>query len=71
MNRFEKFLGEACDDCALCQYARQNPTTIIGKVMVWHGKWCPAWKAQQKIERERQEAAEKMPGTEQESSTER
>ncbi|MGA2223086.1 MAG: hypothetical protein ABSH41_01420 [Syntrophobacteraceae bacterium] len=57
MNRLEQFLGKACGGCRLCRYARDNPTTVIGKIMVWHGKWCPAWKAQQKIEDERQQEA--------------
>jgi hypothetical protein len=35
---------------------------MIGKIMVWHGKWCPAWKAQKEIERVRQEAAKKKRG---------
>jgi hypothetical protein len=23
--------------------------------MTWHGKWCPAWKAQQQLDKERRE----------------
>lgn len=53
MNRFERFLGERCDRCRLCRHARRNPGAWYGKLMAWHGKWCPAWKAQQKIEAER------------------
>jgi len=54
MNPLEKLLGKACDGCVLCRYARENPETVIGRIMAWHGKCCPAWKAQQKIEHERQ-----------------
>ncbi len=57
MTRIERLFGKACDGCRLCVYARDNPATIIGKIMAWHGKWCPAWKAQQEIERERQQEA--------------
>jgi hypothetical protein len=32
---------------------------MIGKIMAWHGKWCPAWKAQLEIERERQQEAKR------------
>jgi hypothetical protein len=46
MTRIEQFLGKACDGCRLCRYARDNPATMIGKIMVRHGKWCPALKAQ-------------------------
>jgi len=53
MNRISRFLGNMCDECRFCQYARQNPQTPVGKFMAWHGKWCPAWKAQRLIEKER------------------
>jgi hypothetical protein len=33
---------------------------MIGKVMAWHGKWCRAWKAQQEIERERQQVEKRQ-----------
>ncbi|MGA2223456.1 MAG: hypothetical protein ABSH41_03315 [Syntrophobacteraceae bacterium] len=59
MTRIERFLGKACDGCRLCRYARDNPATTIGKIMAWHGKWCPAWKAQQEIERERLQEAKR------------
>jgi hypothetical protein len=59
MNRFAQFLGKACDGCILCKYARENPETMIGKIMVWHGKWCPAWKAQKEIERQRWQEAKR------------
>ena len=55
MNRVVKFLGAHCDRCTLCNYARQNPDTWVGKIMAWHGTWCPAWKAQQQLDKERQE----------------
>ncbi len=59
MNRFEQFLGNVCDGCLLCRFARDNPRTIVGEIMAWHGKWCPAWKAQKWIERERQQEAKR------------
>ncbi len=55
MQRFVRFLGEMCEQCPLCRYARENPDTRVGKIMAWHGKWCPAWKAHQQLEKERQE----------------
>lgn len=57
MKEFERFLGKTCDGCRLCRYARDNPSTMFGRIMAWHGTWCPAWKAQQKLELERQEEA--------------
>jgi len=59
MDRLEQFLGKACDGCLLCRYARENSETVVRKIMSWHGKWCPAWKAQQEIERERQQVAKR------------
>jgi len=59
MNLLAEFLGKACDRCVLCRFARENPKTITGRIMVWHGKWCPAWKAQQKIEYERQQVVKR------------
>jgi len=54
MNQFTRFLGKICNGCRFCRYARENPETLIGRIMAWHGKWCPAWKAQQEFERESQ-----------------
>ncbi|MCE5243799.1 MAG: hypothetical protein ABFD98_09945 [Syntrophobacteraceae bacterium] len=53
MNRFTRLLANHCDRCALCRYARENPESRIGRLMAWHGKWCPAWKAQMQLELER------------------
>ena len=55
MNRFQRSLGKICDHCPLCNHGRKHPETLFGKVMSWHGKYCPAWKAQQEIAAERQE----------------
>jgi len=55
MNRFQRTLGKVCDNCPLCNYARRNPETRFGKVMSWHGQYCPAWKAQQELAAEREE----------------
>ena len=57
MNRVSRFLGTVCDDCRLCRYARENPQTLLGKIMAWHGKWCPAWKAREEMERQRRGGA--------------
>mgnify|MGYP001397205639 CR=1 FL=1 len=54
MNRISKFLGTLCDACPFCRHARENPQTTFGRIMAWHGKWCPAWKAWEEMEKERQ-----------------
>ena len=55
MNRFQRTFGRVCDNCPLCNHARKHPETSFGKIMSWHGKYCPAWKAQQEIAAEREE----------------
>lgn len=44
----KRVLAWKCNYCPLCRYARKKPDTMIGKVMHWHGKWCPSWKAREK-----------------------
>ena len=62
MHEFIRYLGERCDRCSLCNYARENPDTWVGKIMAWHGTWCPAWKAQQQLAKERQEQSSSSEG---------
>lgn len=59
MGKVTNFMGKICDNCPLCNHARNNPDTAFGKVMEWHGKWCPAWKAQKDIEKERDKVKHK------------
>ncbi len=53
MNRFTRYLGQKCDECGFCRYARETPATLVGRIMEWHGRWCPAWKAQKQIQKEK------------------
>jgi len=48
LSKLEKLFAKRCDNCPLCNYARKNPETTVGKIIHWHGKWCPFWKAWQK-----------------------
>jgi len=56
MNAFLRLLGHACDRCPLCAHARAHPEGAFGRFMEWHGRFCPAWKAQKEIAREREAA---------------
>ncbi|MFC1889708.1 hypothetical protein ACFL4G_08140 [Thermodesulfobacteriota bacterium] len=47
MGTVKNFMALRCEHCPLCNYARKNPETAFGKVMEWHGQWCPFWKAWQ------------------------
>ena len=49
MSQLKKILAKRCDNCPICNYARKNPDTTFGKLMKWHGKWCPFWKAWEEI----------------------
>ena len=58
MHPVSKLLGTVCDHCPLCNYARSHPDTFISKAYEWHGRWCPAWKAQKEIDEGRREGHE-------------
>ena len=57
MNPVKKALARVCDNCPLCNYARNHPDTKIGRVMEWHGKFCPAWSGQKELGKLRQSKA--------------
>jgi hypothetical protein len=62
MHPLRKALGTICDHCPLCNYARRHPGGRLEKYYEWHGKWCPAWRAQKEIEATR-EAARRTDGS--------
>ena len=47
MSSMKHFMAKHCENCPACKYARKKPETTFGRVMTWHGKWCPFWKAWQ------------------------
>lgn len=44
-----KFMAARCEWCPPCRYARNHPENWFGRLMAWHGKWCPFWKAWDKV----------------------
>jgi hypothetical protein len=54
MNPLQRIMGKMCDTCPICTYARNNPETLMGRIWEWHGKWCPFWKAQKELQKERE-----------------
>jgi hypothetical protein len=46
---FVTFMANRCEHCILCKNARENPDTTLGRLLNWHGKWCPLWKARQAV----------------------
>lgn len=54
MNRVHRIFGRVCENCALCNHARENPDGMLYKI--WssplHGSWCPSWQGYKKLEEE-------------------
>ncbi|MBP1727463.1 MAG: hypothetical protein H6Q51_2761 [Deltaproteobacteria bacterium] len=46
MKKLQRALGTLCQRCPLCEKARSEPESTLGRLMAWHGRFCPAWKAQ-------------------------
>ena len=48
---FKKLRAKICDNCPLCNHARRNPESRIGKILHHkrHADNCPMWKAQKEI----------------------
>jgi hypothetical protein len=63
MSMVKRFMAKRCDICPLCKYARANPETFIGRLMHWHGKFCPFWKAWKEIYGEDKESGQKTAAT--------
>lgn len=49
MKPLENLAARICHYCPLCAYARNHSDSAFGRLMTWHGKWCFAWKAHDKM----------------------
>lgn len=38
-------LARHCENCPACKFARRRPDHWFGRLVLWHGTWCPCWKA--------------------------
>jgi hypothetical protein len=54
MGAIKHFMAVRCENCPLCKRARENPDTLFGKVMAFHGKFCPFWRSYEAEQREKQ-----------------
>ncbi|MBI5208495.1 MAG: hypothetical protein HY927_00815 [Elusimicrobia bacterium] len=45
MGKLKDMMATRCEHCPLCIHAREHPATWFGRLMEWHGTWCPFWKA--------------------------
>ena len=44
-----RIMAKRCEQCPVCKAARERPDTRFGRVMAWHGSWCPFWKAYERV----------------------
>jgi len=49
MGLVKNFMAKRCKNCLLCKYARDKPETAFGRLMAWHGKFCPFWRAYEEV----------------------
>ncbi len=48
-NIIVRLLAWRCEKCPICSYARSNPESLAAKVVRFHGKFCPMWRAHEKV----------------------
>ncbi len=51
-------MAKRCEACPLCRHARQHPQSLFGRAMAWHGKFCPFWRAWQRVYGDQRKAQE-------------
>lgn len=44
-----RLLAWRCHVCPPCRYARAHPDTLFAKALRLHGKFCPFWRAHEKV----------------------
>ena len=49
MGTLKRIMAARCEHCPLCRYARKHEDTTVGRMIQWHGKFCPFWKAWQEV----------------------
>jgi hypothetical protein len=35
----------SCDHCRLRKFAERERPGLLGRLWLWHSRWCPGWKA--------------------------
>ena len=45
---YKKIMASVCHHCPICKYGRNNPESMIGKMLhhKLHSDHCPMWKAE-------------------------
>jgi len=51
IGRFKKIRAAICHNCPMCKHARENPQSMIGRILhhKLHADHCPMWKAEQEV----------------------
>jgi hypothetical protein len=49
MEWLTKLMAARCDNCPLCRHARREPDSWFGKLMAFHGRFCPFWHSWEKV----------------------
>ncbi len=44
-----ELMAKRCEKCPLCRRAREKPDSLFGKLMALHGRFCPFWRAWEKV----------------------
>jgi len=47
--KIKEILALRCEKCPICRYARKKPESLFGKMMSFHGRFCPFWRAWQEV----------------------
>jgi hypothetical protein len=55
VSAFKKLRATICNHCPICNHARKNPDSTIGKILHhrYHADHCPLWKACEDVYREK------------------
>lgn len=56
--RVIRLMAARCEHCPLCRHARNNPDSTVGKLVAFHGRFCPFWRSWQKVYGERNGAGD-------------
>jgi hypothetical protein len=44
-----RLMAWRCEKCPLCRYARENPDALISRIVRFHGRFCPMWRAHETV----------------------
>lgn len=48
-NVLVRLMAQRCEKCALCRHARENPESLVARLVRFHGRFCPFWRAHERV----------------------